>query len=94
MAMRVLAKYFAKLIVFKLTRMRKISAGSDLQHDVRQIFTYMHTDKFHSKLVYVGLVQARPNYNARHLLHNLHALVIHQQLDAIVESWLSRYCSC
>jgi len=35
-----------------------IRAGSDLWHDVQYIG---NIDKFHSKLVYVGLAQARPN---------------------------------
>jgi len=37
-------------------RTRKIRAGSDLG-----THTIYNTDKFHSKLVYVGLAQARPN---------------------------------
>ena len=50
-------------IVFELTndaRTRKIRAGCDLRHDVRDIYTYIYIEKFHSKLVYVGLAQARP----------------------------------
>jgi len=43
----------------------KIWAGSDLRHDVRQIYIYIERErereKIYSKLVYVGLAQARPN---------------------------------
>ena len=43
---------------------RKIRAGSDLRHDVRYIHRYKEINiwKIYSKLVYVGLAQARPNY--------------------------------
>jgi len=49
-------------IVFEITndaRTHKIRGRRDLRHDVRYI---IYIDKFHGKLVYVGLAQARPNY--------------------------------
>ena len=39
-------------------RTRKVRAGSDLWHDVRQI--YINIRKIHSKLVYVGLAHTAP----------------------------------
>ena len=64
-------------IVFELTndaRTRKIRAGFDLRHDVRDIYTYIYREKFHSKLVYVGLAQARPNQCAE-------ACAVHPWMD-------------
>ena len=52
-------------IVFELTnvaRTSKIRAGSDLQHNVQDIYIERERENFHSKLVYVGVAQARPNY--------------------------------
>ena len=52
-------------IVFELTndaRTRKIRAGCDLRHDIREIYIYREREKFHSKLICVGLAQAHPNY--------------------------------
>ena len=40
-------------------RVHKIRAGSDLRHDIRH--TYIYVQKIYSKLVYVGLAQARPS---------------------------------
>jgi len=40
-----------------------IRATYDLRHDVRQIDIDMYEWKIHSKLVYVGLAHARPNYD-------------------------------
>ena len=53
-------------------RTRKIRPGSDLRHDVQYIYIYIYR-KIYSKLVYVGLAQARPNYGIVYvnLLHKV-----------------------
>ena len=75
---------------FELTndaRTRKIRAGCDLRHDVRDIYTYIYIyrerEKFHSKLVYVGLAQAHPTN------HNLVVEAVEKEryLPAISHSW-------
>jgi len=44
-------------------------------YDIYIIYNiYIYIDKFHSKLVYVGLAQARPNYGKRAQLPTFIAL--------------------
>ena len=60
----------------------KIRAGSDLRHDVWYIY---NIDKFHSKVVYVGLAQACPNYVTWGL-----TLLIHVYRSLAVVIWANQ----
>jgi len=51
-----MSQYRAVIELINDAKTREIRVGSDLQHDVRQMCM-----EICSKLVYVGLAQARPN---------------------------------